>query len=88
MSWSVTAIGKPEKVSEYLESYKETITGPSRKEYEEAMPHLQALVLLSMGSDKVVQLNASGHASFDSDGKKTYSNIAVTIGEIYGKLLL
>lgn len=88
MSWSVSMIGKPERVVEELSKYSETISGQSKAEYEEARPHLQSLVLLCVGQDLLVKLDASGHANFDSTSTKTYGNVQVSLSQFYSKLAL
>jgi len=88
MSWSVTIIGKPEKVVQQLADNSATLTGQSKTEYEEALPHLQALVSLCIGPDLLINLTASGHANFDAEGKKTYRNVQVQLSQFYAKLAI
>lgn len=97
MSWSFQAIGTPEKVAEALEAYPEKNWPKrpedfSRKEFEEAQPHLLALVKLNFVEESAaregytrnaIRLNASGSAS-NRDGKKLQSSCAVTIENFYG----
>lgn len=82
MSYSVSFIGKPSKISEALSNYSEKLSGQSKQEYDEALPHLKALVESNVG-DKVVQINANGHASF-TNGEKTEGHCQVTITSVYG----
>lgn len=89
MSWSVTVIGKPDKVVEQLSTYSGSFGNPqSNQEYEEARPHLQGLVSLCVGSDLLINLSANGHADFDADSKKTYGNVQVSLQQFYAKLVL
>lgn len=87
MSWSVSVIGKPEKVVEKLAAY---VPGneQSNREYEEAKPHLQALVSLAVGQDYLVQLEASGHVNFAADGTKIFGNISVNLHQCYWQMAL
>jgi len=87
MSWSVTVIGKPDKVAEELDKHSDTLTGQSKTEYDEAKPALQSLVRLNVGGENLVKLTASGHANF-TDGKKTYGTCGVTMETFYAKLAL
>ena len=87
MSWSVTVIGKPEKVAEELDKYSDTLTGQSKTEYDEAKPALQQLVRLNFGGENLVKLIASGHANF-TDGQKTYGTCGVTMETFHAKLAL
>lgn len=85
MSWSVSIIGKPEKVVEKLGLY---VPGneQSNREYEEARPHLQALISLAVGQGYLIQLDASGHANFDVSGTKTYGTVNVNLRQFYSQL--
>lgn len=88
MSWSVTIIGNPDRVVEQLSAYSEQLSGQSKIEYDEARPHLQALVIQNVGENIIVNLSASGHATFDSESKKTNGNCCVSLSAFYGKLAL
>ena len=44
MSWSLSCIGKPEKVAEAIEKYGEQLGGQCKIEFDAAKPHLLALV--------------------------------------------
>lgn len=85
MSWSVQVIGKPEAVKGQLQracaGYQEG--SASRHEFEEALPHLLAIVDANVGP-VAVQVEANGHASFDASGVKTSGACSVTIRQFYG----
>ena len=88
MSWSLTVIGKPEKVVEQLSAYSGTFAdAQSNQEYEEARPHLQALVSLCVG-ETLVNLSANGHADFNAESKKTSGVVSVQLSPFYAKLVL
>lgn len=76
MSWSINFIGKPEKISEALKAHSDTITGPSKEEYDAALPHIDAIVNQNYGSTYSVVLkvdaNGSGHGDYRS------CNISIT----------
>lgn len=63
MSWSVNYIGTPEKISEELEKNSSNLSGVSKQEYDDALPHLKALVNLNVNKDYPIalKLDASGH---------------------------
>ena len=69
MSWSISFIGKPENVALAIEAESATMSGDSKLEYDDAMPHLAALVRQnfakegSLGSAGTVKIIASGHGS-------------------------
>jgi hypothetical protein len=75
MSWSVTVIGRPDKVVAELDKYGDSLNGQSRDEFTEAKPHLVGLVKLTVGDTLVVRLEASGHASFESTGFATSAKV-------------
>jgi hypothetical protein len=89
MSWSISAIGSPSKIIERLEAESERISSNpkdrSRAEFDEAKPHLIALVKQNIQSTsaQVISLSASGSASWNGD-EKTHSNCAVKIEGLYG----
>lgn len=84
MSWSVAFIGKPGAVVKALAAESAKYTDQSKAEYDEAYPHLAALVAANMGP--LVKLTANGHASF-SNGVKTSGQCNVVIDTMYGALL-
>jgi hypothetical protein len=87
MSWSVQIIGKPEKVAAELDAESAKLTEQSKIEYDEALPHLKAMVLQNVGQDYLVEINANGHATF-VNGKRTYGSVNVTLKPFYSKLAL
>ena len=44
MSWSISFIGKPENVEKSQEANSEKLSGASKEEYDDAKPHLIAIV--------------------------------------------
>ena len=87
MSWSIQLIGKPDKINERLQEYSETLRDQSKAEFDEAAPHLAALISQIVGEGVLIKLKASGHATF-TDGKKTYGVVQVAIEPLYGELAL
>jgi hypothetical protein len=64
MSWSFSAVGKPEAVTRAIdESSNNKVTGQSLDEWNEAKPALRTLVGANVGN-VAVRVNANGHASF------------------------
>jgi hypothetical protein len=61
MSWSIGFIGKPEKVIEALEAQSAKFSDQSKVEYDEALPHLKALISQNFGFDYPVKITAAGH---------------------------
>lgn len=85
MSWSITLIGRPEKVCERLKKHSELLKDESKIEFDDALPHIMALVSQNVGDNHVIKLNANGHASF-VNRIKTYGNMQIQIDPIYGEL--
>ncbi len=68
MSWSISFIGKPEKVAEALEAYSTKIDGYSKVEYDKALPHMVTLVKENFGNEgELIKLSASGHGYIVND---------------------
>ncbi len=82
MSWSFYGVGKPKAlgsaIDRYANNFGDTATSQSRREYDEAAPALKTLVGCAP-ENQAVSVNASGHASFDGEGRKTSGNISVEI---------
>src|SRR2546429_1560053 len=64
MSWAVSLIGRPDAIALELDKYADTLGGQDRMEFDEAKPHLQALLRENFYKTKVdqpvLQLEASG----------------------------
>lgn len=87
MSYSVTFFGKPEKVVEALESYSEKLSGPSKDEYDKALPNITGLVKQNFGTEsQLLKVSANGHGTFQN-GEPTQSYCAVNIETVYGLLV-
>lgn len=87
MSWSVNVTGSPENVGNALRDHSATLSGQSKQEYDEVLPHLLALVQQNVPGPYEIVLNvlASGHASI-AGGEKTYGNCSVEIKNLGGRL--
>lgn len=90
MSWSVGIIGHPDKVAAELEAHSATLGGVSLAEYNDAKPHLVALVKQNAnnvkgGAPPVVSLTASGSGGMDSSGI-TNRSIRVVLDAQWQKL--
>lgn len=90
MSWGITLIGNPEKISAELDAYEATLTGASLEEFKEAKPALQQLVKLNLNQSSITRLEASGHATFTElpgePRRKTNGYCAIQIQQWHGKL--
>lgn len=89
MSWSINFIGKPEKVAEALEGYvaKVGLSGPSKEEYEKALPNMVSLVKQNFGNDnELVQIVANGHGYIENGVAKN-GRCNVNITTIYGAMV-
>lgn len=87
MSWSIGFIGSPEKVSGALKAHSETLTGKSKEEYDDALPHIEGLVSKNYNTSYplVLQVTASGHAY--TDANNNYSTVNVSINPLNGQLV-
>lgn len=81
MSWSFSAIGSPANVANALDEYSATLSGQSKVEFDDALPHLKALTLQNFNNVSPehcpnVKLEASGHGSAKSgtDGEPDVQN--------------
>lgn len=84
MSWSVTFIGTPAKITEALEKHSTTVlSGKSKEEFDTALPHLNGLIAQNYSSvgEPVLRLAASGH------GHEGYNTCHVNIEHLNGNLV-
>ncbi len=83
MSWSLTYIGNPDKIVAALEANSAKLEGKSKEEYDEALPHLVALVKQNHNKahEPALKLTANGHAY---DG---HSQCAVNLENLGGTLV-
>ncbi len=75
MSWSINVIGESEKVIKELDDYSVRLenSGQSKIEYDEALPHLKALVLQNFGFNRTIKLNAHGSGWAENGEQKNRS---------------
>jgi hypothetical protein len=77
MSWSIYKSGTPEEVITALEEQSNSIGGQSKEEYDEALPHLVALVKQNIGG--VLNFSAYGHGIKNEDGSFSDKDCSVAI---------
>lgn len=84
MSWSIQLIGKPAAVIRAIDDQAKLYTSPAtQRELAVAIPALKTLVGMN-GVSSAVKLQASGFATFDSNGSVVDGQANVTIEPIYG----
>ena len=81
MSWTAQYVGKPEKVVEALEAQSAKMSGESKVEFDDALPHLIGLVNQNFNYGFLVKLVASGHGQ---TGEKPVRQLTVSLELIYG----
>lgn len=78
MSWSVQYLGTPENINKAIDEQGTKLEGKSKEEFDEALPHIKALVSMNIQKESPYSLPlkviASGHAY---DG---FSNLQLSIG--------
>ena len=82
MSWSFSAVGKPDAALRSLDTQNTGLTDQSKREWDEAKPALKALVGANVGN-VAVKVSANGHASF-TNGVKTSGQCSCVIESLYG----
>src|SRR4051812_29747495 len=75
MSWSVKCVGKPENVIAYLEKESAKLTGQCKVEFDDALPHIVALVRQTFASPEsgytcpTIKLEANGSGTAKKQGQ-------------------
>jgi hypothetical protein len=99
MSWSVSLFGIPDKVVAALENHSnDKMTGQSKVEWDEAKPHIIALVRqnfvteeymkqFSYTTSPLIKLDASGSGSSSGD-RQLQRSCSIKIETIYTNLVL
>jgi len=91
MSWSVSVIGNPGDVVAHLDKTSATLTGQSKVEFDDALPHLKGLVsqTFNVNADALtpIDLEANGHGSADAAGSQVYRTINVSIKPFHKKVV-
>lgn len=89
MSWSLSCVGFPKAVAAAVDKYSENLSGQSLAEFDEAKPHLLALINANFVSENsggyiqpLLDFEASGSASV-IQGKTTQSSCSVSIKPIW-----
>ncbi|HLO59039.1 MAG TPA: hypothetical protein VK172_14820 [Lentimicrobium sp.] len=87
MSWSILFIGKPENVAKALEDEKDKMSGPSKEEYVDALPHLVGLVKqnFSTNHQSPIKISASGWGISSNDVSQR--TLSVSIEAVPGTLV-
>jgi hypothetical protein len=86
MSWSISFIGKPEKVVEALEAHSNKLSDYSKVEYDKVLPSIVNIIQQNFGFDYLVKVDASGHGHI-SDGVPQNSQCKVNVDLMYGVLV-
>lgn len=90
MSWSISLIGKPNKVVEALNANSAKLDGQSKVEFDDALPHLVALANQNFESDEqytpLIKLDANGHGTAHG-GEQKSRTFKCSIERIYGVLV-
>lgn len=92
MSWSVSFLGKPEAVAAALERESEKHTGQSKVEYDDAKPHLVALVRQNFADPAgpyqtpLIKFEACGSGCVQN-GQQVQRSCTVKIEPLYANLV-
>lgn len=85
MSFSISRIGTPGAIKRSLDKESGNLTGQSKQEFDAIKPALES-ILDQQVANGAIQLDANGHASFNSAGDKTYGNCNVAIRALGAQL--
>lgn len=77
MSWSITTSGTPEEVIQKLREQSTILGGQSKEEYDNALPHLVALIKENI--DGTINLNAYGYGVKNAENVYYNKSCSVSI---------
>ena len=84
MSWSVSAVGEPEAVVRHLERYMaDQAPNQSKSEYDEAKPHLVALVKQNYATPGAPEYAKGALVSIEASGSGTCVRSGDTIADVH-----
>jgi hypothetical protein len=91
MSWSIAFVGKPKNVAAAISAAAEKMSGQTKVEFEDAAPHLAALVEQNFNkgdgaSIPLVKISASG-SGYAKGEEQLQRNINVSIENIYAEVV-
>ncbi|MHB8362723.1 MAG: hypothetical protein ACYDBX_03835 [Patescibacteria group bacterium] len=91
MSWSIGFIGKPENIHAAIERESEKLSGQSKIEFDDAAPHLIALVEQNFNNQEghfpiLLKIRAAGSGFADTGGQHNRS-CTVLIEQFYENLV-
>lgn len=89
MSWSLSAIGTPEKINDFLDAYDANLSNEaSKQEFLAAKPGLKTIVGLNsnINAPMVLKLDAAGTA-YTKDGVVQSSQLTVELKPLYAVLV-
>lgn len=88
MSWSISLMGKPEKVVEALKAHSEKLNGQSKVEYDDALPNMLGIVQQNFGHEtQLISVVANGHGSVNGEGKQLNRQVQMEIKAVYALLV-
>lgn len=83
MSWSVSFIGTPEKITQALNKESSRLTGHSKEEFDKALPPIFGLLKLNTSEpETALRICLSGHSY-----GPVYSNCFVVIEPLNGVIV-
>lgn len=87
MSWSITLIGRPEKVVEALNEQSAKMQGQSKVEFDSVLPALITLAQQNFGTEGwLIKVTGSGHGS-TMDGVQIERYCTASVERVYGVLV-
>jgi len=85
MSWSITFIGKPENIAVALDERGTKMEGQSKIEFDDAVPHLKALVMQNFGNSNQILRLVAGGSGYAADGEQKQRSFYASIESFHGQ---
>lgn len=86
MSFSISVMGKTDAIKRRLAEESGRLTGQSKAEFDAVVPAIERVLDQQVGNG-IIHVSASGHATFNADGVKTYGNCNLEVKPVGATLV-
>lgn len=87
MSWSIELIGKPENLVVALDKHSESLSGPSKEEFDAVLPHAKGIIQQNYGPHAQL-LRVKGYGSgYKPTPETEHRSCMLSVEPVVGQLV-